>query len=414
MSDQLLPARLPALTGLRFLLAMCVVLCHLSLISGIFALAPDSPLRVLQPLATGAVSGFFVLSGFVLTWAHDPGGTARAFWRRRFCRIVPNHVLTWALAVAFFAVIVAEPATVLPDGDSPGAAVASLFLVQSWFPDADYFFSFNAPAWSISCEAFFYALFPALLAAVSRIPVPRLRGCWAALAATTLLLPLVATVVPGPPLYDWMPTNATSIWFVYLCPLVRLPEFALGIVTARLVRTGRWPHLNRARLAAPAVVVFGALPFLPTQYAFGMVMAAPFALVIAALARADVQGRTRLMRHPRLITLGEASFALYLTHYPLILTARHMLGAERTFGLLPGTLIIATLAAASVALSLAVHRYYELPITRRWAHPRAGTDAGRRVPDGARSPGAAAPTLLPAPARAPSRAPGSQGSRPSG
>ncbi|MYS86104.1 acyltransferase family protein [Embleya scabrispora] len=375
MPDKVLPARLPSLTGLRFVLALCVVLCHLSLISGIFDLEPDSPLRVMEPIATSAVSGFFVLSGFVLTWAHVPGESHRAFWRRRFWRIVPTHVIGWALAVAFFTVIVATPATVMPDGDSAGAAVASLFLVQSWIPDAGFFFSFNAPAWSISCEAFFYALFPVLLAAVSKIPTRRLGNHWAALAAATLLMPLVSTFVPGPQLYDWMPTNATSIWFVYLCPPVRLSEFVLGILTARLVQTGRLPHLNRTRVAAPAVVVFGALPFLPTQYAFGMAMAAPLALIIAALTRADIQGRARLMRHPRLVALGEASFALYLTHYPLMLTIRHMLGAEKTFAVLPGALFVVTLTVLSIALSLAVYRYYELPIMRRWARPRTGASA---------------------------------------
>ncbi|WP_406294344.1 acyltransferase [Embleya sp. NBC_00888] len=378
--DKVLPVRLPALTSLRFVLALTVVLCHLTLISGIFDVGLDSPLAVMEPIATGAVSGFFVLSGFVLTWAHTPGESRRAFWRRRLWKIVPNHVIGWALAVAFFAVISATPATVLADGDSIGAAVAGLFLLQSWIPDPDFFFSFNAPAWSISCEAFFYALFPALLTAASRIPTRRLTACWAVLAAATLLMPLVSTLVPGPPLYDWLPVNATSLWFVYLCPPVRLTEFALGILTARLIRSGRWPHLNRAQVAAPAVVVFVAPAYLPAQYALGMAMAAPLALIIAALTQADLQGRTRVMRHPYLIALGEASFALYMTHYPLMLTIRHMLGVEKTFTPLPGTLIVTTLTAASIALSLAVYRYYELPLIQRWSRPRRpATAAPARV-----------------------------------
>ncbi|MFI6584485.1 acyltransferase family protein [Embleya sp. NPDC050493] len=370
MSDQVLPARLPSLTSLRFVLALAVVLCHLTLISGIFDIGPESPPALLEPIATGAVSGFFVLSGFVLTWAHTPGETHRAFWRRRFWKIAPNHVLAWALAVAFFGVIVATPATVLADGDSAGAAVADLFLLQSWIPDPDFFFSFNAPSWSISCEAFFYAVFPTVLAAVSRIPARRLGSCWAALAAATLLMPLVATLVPGPPLYDWLPINANSMWFVYLCPPVRLSEFALGILTARLVRTGRWPHLTRVQVTVPAVAVLGLLPYLPAQYTLGMAMAAPLALIIAALTRADLHGRARLMHHPYLIALGEASFALYLTHYPLMLTVRHMLGVERTFAALPGIAIITALTTLSIAVSLAVYRYYELPIMRRWSRPR--------------------------------------------
>ncbi|MFI5618066.1 acyltransferase family protein [Streptomyces sp. NPDC051567] len=365
------PARLPSLTSLRFFFALGVLLCHMAFIPGFFAGAATSPLTMVEPLATGAVSGFFVLSGFVLTWAYVPGERFRSFWRRRFWKIVPNHVLAWSLAVLFFAVTTAVPPTVMHVGDSPGAALASLFLVQTWVPDGGWFFSFNAPAWSISCEAFFYALFPAAFALLRRIPASRLWRAWAAFAAVTLLLPLLATAIPGPPLYDWIPVNRNSVWFIYVFPPVRMVEFCLGILTARLVQAGRWPRMRRVWTGAPVLVMLLVLPFLPIQYTLGMAMAAPLALVVAALALADIEGRSRYLLSPRLITLGEASFALYMIHFPLMLTVRHMLGVERTFTAATGAVIVIGLFVASIALSLVVHRYYELPLMRRWARPRA-------------------------------------------
>lgn len=97
--------RLPSLTGLRFYMALAVLQCHAL---GIFAngsALPRSP--VLTSAGPVAVSGFFVLSGFVLTWSSQMGERVRAFWRRRFWKIFPGHAFGWALAVGF---LTARPA----------------------------------------------------------------------------------------------------------------------------------------------------------------------------------------------------------------------------------------------------------------------------------------------------------------
>ena len=84
-------------------------------------------------------------------------GTAD-FWFRRFARVCPNHLLFWLLVV--LVPIAAQPVRL-------DAAIANLLLVQAW--DTGSVFQLNGVAWSLSCEAFFYALFPALLLAVRRV-----------------------------------------------------------------------------------------------------------------------------------------------------------------------------------------------------------------------------------------------------
>ncbi|MDQ0940767.1 acyltransferase [Streptomyces sp. V1I1] len=367
MPDEPAPRHLPSLTSLRFVFACAVVWFHMSFVSGIF----DGPLQMglgaTEPFAAGAVSGFFVLSGFVLTWVHRPGGRARAFWRRRWWKIFPNHLLAWTAAVVFFAVTTAAVPMEAPPGQTPWAAVAGLFLVQDWVPDYDVFTGFNTPAWSISCEAFFYALFPALIVVARKIPVQRLRWVWTGLAVVIVLMPLVATAVPGRMLFDWLPINERSMWFIYVFPPVRLLEFILGMVTARLIQTGTWPRVSRLQVSLAFVAFFLLLPFVPRQYAMSSAMAPALAAVIAKTALADLEGRTRRLPRPALIALGEASYALYITHFPLMMAARHLIGPDPGLAAWEGFAFVFALIALSIGLSLVVYRYFERPLMRRFA-----------------------------------------------
>jgi peptidoglycan/LPS O-acetylase OafA/YrhL len=195
-------SRLPSLTGMRFLAALLVFAFHSSL--------PLPTIRMIKSEGmwhryywgasqAGAfgVTFFFVLSGFVLTWSARPGDTMPGFWRRRFVKIVPNYVLTWAISMAFFA------AAVTPAWE----AVANLFMLQSWWPNFGVNFSVDTPAWSLGVEAVFYALFPVLLIGAKRIRSAHLKywraGIVAAIVGTVALVLRWPAVVasdadPGP------------------------------------------------------------------------------------------------------------------------------------------------------------------------------------------------------------------------
>ncbi|MFF5257215.1 acyltransferase family protein [Streptomyces leeuwenhoekii] len=363
-------SRLPSLTSLRFFLALVVVWYHMSFVSGLFDGSLQQSLGIASPFASGAVSGFFVLSGFVLTWAHRPDDRLRAFWRRRWWKIFPNHLLAWTAVLVFFAVTATEVPMPSPPGDGTGAAVANLLLVQGWIPEMSVFSGFNTPAWSIACEAFFYALFPALFVVLRKVPAQRLRRVWVALAVLIVLVPLAASAFPGPDLYDWLPLNERGLWFVYVFPPVRLLEFVLGIVTARLVLTGTWPRVGRLVVTAFLLVFFFLLPGLPAQYAMGSAMAPALAAIIARTALADIEGRARRLPRPALIALGEASYALYITHFPLMLAVRHLIGPDPDLAPGTGFAIVFGLIGLAVALSLVVYRYFESPLMRRWSGGR--------------------------------------------
>ncbi|MFD8557849.1 acyltransferase family protein [Streptosporangium canum] len=376
------PPRLPSLSGLRFLAAALVFLFHGS-IAQVFSAAP---LRYGFLFVGGGagfvgVSFFFVLSGFVLTWSARPGGGTTGFWRRRFVKIFPNHVVTFAVALVLIGWA----------GQSGGLwqSVSNLLLLHAWVPQYSFMVSVNAVSWSLSVEALFYLAFPLLVLGVGRIRPSRLWW-WAGAAVAGVLLapPAVQALLPDQPQWSWGPASFAQIWSVYAFPPVRLLEFVLGMLLARIVLTGRW-----VRLPLPAAVLlvlagYGASLFAPFLYRFAACTVIPLALLIPAAATADVQGRRTVLSSKVMVWLGEISYAFYLVH-GLVLAYGHRAFGPPTDAFSSGPawstpvglgFLLACLAV-SVLLAWALHVLVERPAMRRWAG-RPAAPARRPEPDG--------------------------------
>ncbi|MEU5445965.1 acyltransferase family protein [Streptomyces griseofuscus] len=368
--------RLPSLTGLRFFAALLVFVCHAwSQFNPQADTASRNLAYFLLPAGPVGVSFFFVLSGFVLTYAARPGDTVLGFWRRRMAKIYPNHVVTW---VAGLVLVLATGAAL-----SAGTTAAALFLVQAWWPHMIMTATVNPISWSLACELFFYLLFPFLLRALRRLPR---QGLWPAaglLTALILAVPQLATLLPGKvmPLAGY---SLTQFWFVYTAPPVRLLEFALGIVLALLVRNGMWPLVS-VRLAVvlccAGYAVAGVTTMvtkLPHLWAMVSATVIPLAVLIATAACRDRSGLPSAARHPRLIRLGELSFAFYLVHH-MILTA--CFTAVLPDGFRPGLLGLTGVAVALFfvcwAAAWLLHTAVETPAMRRWGRPPATARAPR-------------------------------------
>lgn len=96
-----------------------------------------------------------MLSGFVLAWSTPTGMQRLEFYRRRFARIYPSHLVMLIVAVSVPVVTVSV---------TTGGTLASIFLVQAWSPHGPILYGLNAVAWTLSCEAFSISYFPSSLA----------------------------------------------------------------------------------------------------------------------------------------------------------------------------------------------------------------------------------------------------------
>ncbi|GLW24920.1 acyltransferase [Microbispora triticiradicis] len=370
---------LPSLTGMRFVAAFLVFVCH-ACVLGYFHPDVASSLQT-YAFTSGwlGVEFFFVLSGFVLTWSFFEGESRTRMWRRRLVKVYPNHVVTWfaALALAIWAGQSVDLVKALP----------SLLLVHTWLPRADLILSINVVTWSLACDLLFYLAFPFLYGLVRRIPAQRLWTAVAAVVAVIAVLPAVAlAVLPGTPALPGQEMSLTQNWFLVSFPPTRALDFVLGILMARIVVTGRWIRLGWGPALLILVAAFGLQMYLwPTVYGLTAPVALPLALLIAAVAVADLKGRFSPFRSRPLIWLGTISYASYLVHFLVLSYSHTALGADRTWDTPSALFLVTALFGVTTLLAWLLTRFVEEPAMRAWAGARAVRPGPAPLPE-ARSP----------------------------
>jgi peptidoglycan/LPS O-acetylase OafA/YrhL len=349
---------LPALTGLRFFAALHVILFH-------FAaplMGPGSGVvgRIIGRGYVG-VGLFFVLSGFVLAYVYEEVRNVSYFWQARFARVYPTHLLALALYVPFAVATAAHANTWRLTAES---GVACVLLLQSWYPWVSY--CWNPPAWSLSAEAVFYAVFPWL-----RSRVQSVRALLPALLATWLiaLVPPLVYLRLDPDRTHGVIDLAHNHWFdfVHMFPLFRLPQFVFGVLLGVGFLRHRWklnPRLGPALTAAgilSTTVVLGASVTIPVILQEGLLLPA-FGMTLFGLALGGGPIAWLLSRRP-LVMLGEASYALYILQMPVAMyvqsVARRLSGRD-----LLTTPVAAVAVVAMVVASLVTHKRFELPARR--------------------------------------------------
>lgn len=347
---------------MRFIAALMVFSLH---VTAYLFIQPDADAwAVTFQLAAAGVSYFFILSGFILTWSAPAGDTVRGFWRRRFFKIYPNHLVTFFAALLILTLVV---------GRSVGnwAWLPNVLLVQSWSPELAVRGSFNQVAWSLSCEAAFYFSFPLLLWAVNKI-----RGDWLWVWAGGVVGAIFATpgiasaTAPANALFLQEGVTSWDFYLVYQFPLIRMLEFVLGILVARLVMTGKWRSPGLVASAALVLASFWLTFEVPAPYRIVAVMAVPLAVLIAAGAVADASKRSTVFSSKPMVWLGEISYAFFMWHVLVLLCAYEWLIKGNQFNNAETLGIAAVMLVATVIVAWLQFTLVERPVMRRFARPR--------------------------------------------
>jgi peptidoglycan/LPS O-acetylase OafA/YrhL len=315
-----------------------------------------------------AVSLFFVLSGFILTYVHGTSGDRPLergeFYLARFARIYPVYALGLVLAAPFF---IGHALRTQGGASLPLQCGAVLTLVQAHVPSLA--MSWNPPAWSLSAEAFFYLLFPVLAPPIVRCRPGLAWGIGAASYAACLAVPLAYLALThgagAPATYE-----SAGFWLdaIRYSPVVRLPEFVMGIALGRSwldPRTRGWIEERASVLSLAAagvlLVTLGAGSRIPYVLLHNGLLAPVFAALIAALA-AGRGPLARVLSTASAVALGEASYSLYILHVPLLMIAHKALAANDA--LFESPAFRAVFMVVAVGASLVCHRYFEVPMRR--------------------------------------------------
>ena len=332
---------LPALTALRGIAAVTVLLYHSSFVA--FNFAGGSP-PWLWRRGSLAVDLFFFLSGFVLTHVYGRRLSEERNWRTvsrflwaRFCRIYPASLFTTIVFVLAFTI------GKLPFPGSAsftGQLIAPLFLMQvPWLHEV----VINSPSWSISAEWYAYLLFPFVIPMIYR-----LRAFSAGAVCVALLIEIVMfhTILSyRQPAEGWG-------------ALVRaLPEFTVGLFayryyTERLFRK-IWDK-DVVLIAIATTIAAGCLLGAPDSLAVILLPALLLAAVCNSGRAAGVLNATPLR------WLGEVSYSVYIFQTLPFIVAVSLAGTLANHGI-SGFRFEVIAASFTFGCCVLVHRCVDVP-----------------------------------------------------
>jgi len=277
---------LPALTSLRFIAALLVLIFHYRHKEAVFS-------NGVSGFGYEAVAFFFILSGFILTYTYTtPRGlnvSVRDFFVTRIARIAPSYYLALAITLPIF--LVKGPW---------GAAPFVLTMTQAWVPPSA--LAWTSPAWSLSNEMFFYLCYPAFYWLALRINVVLFFFFAAAL--------LIATTILRDACFVGQEWHNFHDFF----PLFNLPQFALGLALGNLFLRGLVPT-HRAMLAAGLVAMVAILAHheVNSWLKNTILLSAIFSMIILGAAHSY----SPILGSAPLYLLGDASYSIYILHSPI-------------------------------------------------------------------------------------------------
>jgi peptidoglycan/LPS O-acetylase OafA/YrhL len=211
----------------------------------------------------------------------------------------------------------------------------------------------NQPGWSLSCEAFFYLVFPYFAPLVAKSKSPLRLAAWAW---------LLSLIVPA--LYANGVLNRSYLDFALYNPLVRLPEFFIGVCLG--VAYQLKPKAIRGLSATSAIALFLAIsasPYLPKFALHNSLLDPVFAALIWGLGTEQVS-LSRFLEHPLLITLGEASYSIYIFQSPVWIWLKAASIVILKFTPHNSAWFFSAYVVTLIIFSYAVYRWFETPMRR--------------------------------------------------
>ncbi len=368
--------RYEILDGLRGVAAMLVVAFHL--FETYFHMSPD------QPINHGylAVDFFFVLSGFVIGYAYDDRWDKMSlgnFFKRRLIRLHPMVIFGTLLgALMFYFGSCGEFPLI---NQTPWYMVLLVMFwcftmiplpntmdIRGWAETNP----LNGPAWSLQWEYIANILYALVIRRLSKVA---LGICVAIFAVMTIILCLNIDVTGFLEERNWASYTVVGGWSTtpdqLQVGLTRLLyPFFCGLLISRegkliKVKAGFW-------WCSLMIIILFCMPWMglgtegEARWTNGLYEAVCilvcFPLIVAMGAGSSVTGSksSAINRF-----LGEISYPIYITHYPLIYMQMSWVDSHKDAPLGTHIFIAVCIFVLAILVAYGAYRLYDLPV-REW------------------------------------------------
>ncbi len=335
------PLLIPRNSGIDMLRGMSILLVvihHIGLRirltdTDLAAFVPHSVLSALNWNGYEAVFVFFVISGFLITghalrrWGTLSSIDTRAFYVRRFARIVPSLVAL-VIVLSVLHLIGFDDYVIEHENQSlPRAIFAAFALHLNWYEGQTGYLPGNLDVlWSLSIEEVFYLGFPLVCLLT--------RRAW-------ILIPMLIVLALSMP-FTHAALAGNEIW-QEKAYLPGMAAIAMGVLGALLAARAHTPRRSTANLlcTAGAIGIAGILLFEDVlwdvmQDGCLLLLTASAASLLIGLHWRERLGLSRALRgFGWLRSFGQLSYEIYLTHMFVVFGAIRVwkdLGSDKPHG----------------------------------------------------------------------------------
>lgn len=337
-----------SLQAMRGAAALAVVLLHAMESSLIFAGSVDQSIVNYFNYGLLGVDFFFVLSGFIIFSSHvndlDDISSLKKYVVKRLVRIYPPYL---PVSIAYILIIIFVP-SISENGNDYGL-VSSLLLIPTSKEPA------LGPAWTLVYEMMFYFIF-----IIWFIDRPKFKYFMLSWFVAILVFNAYVEIDYDNKSHEFI-NDSISIIKHFLSKLNI--EFMVGILCAYFCG---YKYLNYKYLSIfiglCLIVYFGIT--ISSDHAsikhnsvfFGIA----FAFLIYGIVALEINNLIKVSKG--MVLLGDASYAIYLIHYPVVSIVSRVVG--RFFNVHSVAINISICVVFSVLIGIAYHKIFEKPVIR--------------------------------------------------